>query len=120
MRASSSICGSISSGPNEQFSPTTSGCACAIEMRDASTVWPLRFRPDLSMTVPEIMGKFLSGLFKHVRDGEERGFGVECVEDSFDYQKIDTSFDQGVCLIEVSLFELIECDSAERGIVYIG
>ena len=63
---------------------------------------------------------FLPRLFKHFRNGEKRGFGVERVEDGFDQQKIDTSFHQSLCLIEVSLFELIEGDSAECGIVYIG
>src|SRR5438046_9294193 len=54
MRASSSTYGSISSGPNAQFSPTISGWACAIELRNASTVLPLRIRADRSVTVPEI------------------------------------------------------------------
>src|SRR5216117_564646 len=52
MRASSSTNGSISSGPSEQFKPRMSGCACASDMSNASTVCPLKFRPDLSITVP--------------------------------------------------------------------
>jgi len=47
--------GSISPGPSAQFKPTTSGFACAIEVRNASTVWPLRIRPERSVTVPEMM-----------------------------------------------------------------
>src|SRR6266568_4504099 len=62
---------------------------------------------------------FLSSLFKDLRNGKERGFGVERVEDGFDQQKIDISFEQGLCLIEISLFELIEGDGAESRIVYI-
>src|SRR6266404_6467778 len=62
---------------------------------------------------------FLSDLFKDLRDGKERGFGVESVKDGFDQQKIDISFEQGLCLIEISLFELIERDGAESGVVYI-
>src|SRR6266516_3909883 len=63
--------------------------------------------------------EFLSGLFKHLRNGKERGFGVERVEDGFDQQKIDVSFEQGLGLIEIGLFELIEGDGAESRIVYI-
>ena len=63
IRASSSTYGSISSGPNEQFKPTMSGSACAIEMRKASTVCPLSVRPERSVTVPEI----ISGSFSPSR-----------------------------------------------------
>src|SRR5437016_1531640 len=62
---------------------------------------------------------FLSGLFKDLRNGKERGFGVERVENGFDQQKIDISFEQGLGLIEISLFELIKRDGAESRIVYI-
>src|SRR5207247_9726356 len=60
-----SMNGSISTGPNEQFSPTTSGCACAIDMSNASTVCPLRLRPDLSITVPEIINGTLRPVFSN-------------------------------------------------------
>ena len=63
--------------------------------------------------------KFLSGFFKNFRNGEERRLCIQRVEDGFNQQKIDTSFDQGFCLVEITLFELIERDGAESGIVYI-
>jgi hypothetical protein len=57
--------GSISAGPSAQFNPTTSGFACAIEVRNASTVWPLRIRPERSVTVPETMrGTLLPDFWK--------------------------------------------------------
>ena len=50
-------------------SPTTSGFACAIEVRNASTVWPLRMRPERSVTVPEmISGTLLPDFSKSFRD----------------------------------------------------
>src|SRR5438132_274463 len=45
----------ISSGPSAQFNPTMSGFACAMEVRNASSVWPLRVRPERSVIVPETM-----------------------------------------------------------------
>src|SRR2546430_2693384 len=59
MRASSSTNDSISSGPSEQFKPRMSGCACASDISDASTVCPLKFRPDLSITVPDVINHAL-------------------------------------------------------------
>src|SRR5207244_4952033 len=46
-------------------------------------------------------------------------FGVERVEHGFDEQKIDISFELGLCLIEMGLVELIETYGAESRIVYI-
>jgi hypothetical protein len=43
----------ISSGPSAQFNPTINGFACAMEVRNASSVWPLRVRPERSVIVPE-------------------------------------------------------------------
>ena len=36
------------------MTPTISGCACSIEIQNASTVWPERLRPLRSMAVNEI------------------------------------------------------------------
>ena len=52
--ASSARYGRISAAPSAQFTPTTSGSACSIERRKASTVCPDRVRPDRSTTVTEI------------------------------------------------------------------
>src|SRR6266513_2673959 len=45
----------ISSGPSAQFNPTISGFACAMEVRNASSVCPLSVRPERSVIVPETM-----------------------------------------------------------------
>ena len=63
---------------------------------------------------------FLSRVLKTFRNGKERRFRVERVEDGFHNQKVHVSFDERLCLIEISLLELIERDRAESGIVYIG
>ena len=68
-RASSSTYGSISAGPSAQFNPTTSGSACAMEVRNASTVCPLRVRPERSVIVPEMMsGNFLPNDLESFRE----------------------------------------------------
>ena len=49
----SSTKGRISAAPSEQFTPTISGFACSTESQNASTVWPERLRPLLSIAVNE-------------------------------------------------------------------
>src|SRR5213078_538579 len=63
---------------------------------------------------------FLAGFFDGFVDGKERRLGVERVENGLDDQKIDTAFKQRFRLIEISLTKLIERDSAESRIVYVG
>ena len=63
--------------------------------------------------------KFLSGLLENFCDGEERRLRVERVEDCFNNQKIDTSFDERAYLVEVSLAQLIERHRAKAWIIYI-
>src|SRR4029077_1676260 len=45
---------------------------------------------------------------------------VQRVEDCFDQEKVDTSFDERTDLIEIRLAQLIECDGAKTGIIQIG
>ena len=47
--------GRISAAPSAQFRPTANGLAWRTECQNASTVWPLRMRPEASVTVPEII-----------------------------------------------------------------
>src|SRR6184192_122400 len=54
MRASSATCGRISSAPREQFTPTTRGFACSIDVQNASAVWPESVRPLRSTMAMEI------------------------------------------------------------------
>ena len=49
----SSTKGRISAAPSEQLTPTISGRACSTESQNASTVWPERLRPLLSIAVNE-------------------------------------------------------------------
>ena len=55
MRTSSSTKGRISRGPRAQFSPMLSGLIWLTEFQNASTVWPVRVRPERSVMVPEII-----------------------------------------------------------------
>ena len=49
-----------------------------------------------------------SGFLKCIRDSKQRSLSVECVENSFDNEKIDTAFEQRFRLVEISLAKLIE------------
>ena len=62
----------------------------------------------------------MSGFCQRVSDCEYGSLSVECVEDGFDDEKIDTAFQQRFRLIEVSLAKLIERDRAKCRIVYVG
>ena len=58
--------------------------------------------------------------FEDVRDRKEGRLTVQRVEDCFDQEKVDTSFDQRTDLIEIRLAQLIECDGPKTGIIQIG
>ena len=72
------------------------GSACLTEFQNASQVWPgkcasrrIRDRArdhDRQRNACRCKGAF---------DGEDRGLGIQRVEDRFDHQKVDTAFDQG-------------------------
>src|SRR5438477_358880 len=64
--------------------------------------------------------KFFPLLFEDVRDRKEGRLTVQRVEDCFDQEKVDTSFDERTDLIEIRLAQLIECDGAKTGIIQIG
>ena len=52
-------------------------------------------------------------------DGEERGFGVQRVEDRFQQQKIGAAFDEAARLFVVHLAQFVEGDGARGGAVHI-
>src|SRR5437773_984656 len=60
-----------------------------------------------------------SGFFKCIGDSEQRSLSVERVENGLDDEKIDTAFEQGSRLIEISLAKLIERDRAKSRIIYV-
>jgi hypothetical protein len=49
-----------------------------------------------------------AGFCQGIGDGEQRSLAVERVENGFDDEKIDTTFEQRLRLIEISLAQLIE------------
>ena len=107
--------GRISFGPSAQFNPTIERLACAMDVRNASTVCPPSIRPERSVTVPETIRGTLPRFLKGFRDREERGLGIERIENGFDQQKIDTAFEQSKHLVAIRLPDLIEGDRAEAG-----
>ena len=55
MPDSTCTCGRSRSAPNAQLSPIVSGCAWRTACQNASTEWPERLRPDMSVMVMEII-----------------------------------------------------------------
>ena len=97
------MCARICLAPSAQFNPTDSGAACVIEFQNASGVCPESSRP----------GAVGDGAGNHHRqadaagrhdfgEGEDRGLGVERVEDRLDQQHIDTAVDQSAHLLAIS------------------
>ena len=84
--------GRISRAPSAQLMPTLNGCACATEVQNASTVWPESVRPLRSVIVTEIHQRQRAA--RTSTRGDERGFGVERVEDRLDQQEVDAAVDQ--------------------------
>ena len=72
-------------------------------------------------TAAEIMtGSSLAVRIEDLADGDQRGLGVERVEDGLDQQQIDAAGDQGAHLLGVGGLHLVEGDHAEAGVVGVG
>ena len=81
--------------PSAQLSPTLSGRACATECQNASVVCPESVRPLASVMVPEIItGSRTPEPLEHVLDREDRGLGVQGVEDGLDQEQVGAAVDQ--------------------------
>ena len=52
--------------------------------------------------------------------GDEGGFGIERIEDGLDHHDVAAAGDEGTDLVAVGLFDLIESDDTEAGILGIG
>ena len=59
-------------------------------------------------------------LIEDLADGDERGLGVERVEDGLDEQQIDAAGDERADLMRVGGLHLVEGDDAKAGIVGVG
>ena len=96
------------------------GRACDKEFQNASVVWPDSVRPDASVIVPEIMtGTLTAMLLEMLFDREQRGLGVERVEDGLDHQQIRAAIQQAADGLAITLHQLIETDVARAGIVHV-
>jgi hypothetical protein len=58
-------------------------------------------------------------LLEVLLDGEQRGFGVERIEDGFDHQNIRAAVQQAAYRHAVTLDQSIETDVAETRIVHV-
>ena len=91
------------------MSPIESGRACISEYQNASAVCPESVRPLWSVIVPEIItGTRSPRAAKTLLDREERGLGVERVEDRLDQQQVDAAVDQPVGGLGVRGGDLLE------------
>ena len=69
------------------------GVADAVQ--NASTVWPDSVRPEASVMVPEMIDRQPEAqLLEQPLDREDRGLGVERVEDRLDEQQVGAAGDQ--------------------------
>ena len=98
--------------------PTESSGACETEIQNASTVWPDRVRPravgdgDRGHHRPAD-----AALVERPLDREQRGLGVQRVEDRLDQQEVDAAVEQPERLLAVGGLELVEGDGARAGVV---
>jgi hypothetical protein len=102
--------------PRAQLKPTASGRACRIECQNASVTWPERVRPEASVIVPEMMtGQRRPALLEERLEREDRGLGVEGVEDRLDGQDVGAAVDQALRLLPIGRDELVIADIAAPG-----
>lgn len=59
------------------------------------------------------------GLGAGFLDGDEGGFGIEGIEDGFDHEDVAVGREEGVDLVTVGVFYLIEGDGAEGGVIWV-
>ena len=98
-----------------------SGCAWRTLCQKAVTVWPLRMRPEASVTVPlMISGRRSPRVLEVLVDREQRRLGVERVEDGLDQQQVGAAFDQRLDLLVVGGAQLLEVDVARARVVHVG
>ena len=65
-------------------------------------------------------GQAFAGVFKKFVDGEQRGFGVERVENRFNQEQIGATFNQGFHLFVISSAKFFKCHVARARVVHIG
>ena len=71
--------------------------------------------------VPEIItGTAMPRAVEFVGDGEDRGLGVERVEDGLDQERIDAAGEQPAHLLGIGDAQLVEGDGAKAGIGDVG
>ncbi len=118
MRASSSMYGRISSGPSAQLRPIESSGKCETELRNASTVCPVERAPaEVGDRAGNHHGQGLAGLLEILADGEERGLGVQRIENRLDEQDVHAALDEVFDLLEYAAATCSESHVASAGII---
>ena len=83
--------------------------------------WPDRVRPDASVMVPGDDDRPAPALLlEEGLDGEDRGLGVEGVEDRLDHQEVGPAVHEAARGDEVGVGQLVEGDVAGAGVVDVG
>ncbi len=92
-----------------------------MEFQNASTVWPESVRPEASVMVPGDQDRQVQTLLvEHAAHGEQRGLGIERVEDGLDQQHVYAAGDQRARGLAIGRDELVEIDVAEGRVVDVG
>ena len=47
-------------------------------------------------------------------------FGVQCIKYCFNQQEIDTAFNQGIALLAIDIFQIVEINLPKSGVINIG
>ena len=114
------ICARISRAPSAQLRPIENGSAWRTECQKAVGVWPDSVRPERSVIVPEIMiGSVDAALGEDLLRRDDRGLGVERVEDRLDEDDLGAAVDQPPHLLGVGVAHLVEGHGAVAGIVHV-
>jgi hypothetical protein len=75
-------------------------------------------RPEASVTVPEMIdGQAFAGLLHQLVDREDRGLGIERVEDRLDQEEVCTAVQQTAGLLQIGVLQLVEAGVACAGVV---
>ena len=101
--------------------PTLSGCACLIDIQNASSVWPDSVRPLLSVTVTEMrIGQPDAASRECLLARDNRRLRIQRVEDRLDQDEVGPAVDESERLVDVRIPHRIERRRAIGGIVHVG
>ena len=108
------------SGPSEQFSPTESGFTCCTAFQNASTVCAeIIVSPPRPTAAENDDRQHHLVLLEDFLNGDQRGLGIQRIEDRLDEQQVRTARDERAHLADVGRLHLIEGDHAKARVVRV-